>query len=73
MDRKQFNSIYNQAITDYNTIDTFRKGQCLFNLFNLYLYEEQWFRDLIGTNKDCFYNDNNIDKFLTEIKLHLND
>ena len=73
MDRKQFNNIYNQAITDYDTSDTFRKGQCLFSLFNLYLYEEQWFRDLIGTNKDCFYNDDNVDNFLTEIKKHLTD
>ena len=73
MTKEKYNRIYNQAIVDYETIDIYRKGQCLFNLFALEFIGESWFDDLIGTNKDPFYNDNNINNFLSEIKKHIKD
>lgn len=70
MTKEEYNRIYNQAIIDYDTIP-YRKGQCLFNLFSLELIGEPWFDELIGTDKDPFYDDSKIDIFLTEIKKHL--
>ena len=72
MTKEEFDRIYNQAITDYETIDIYRKGQCLFNLFALELSGEDWFNNLIATDKDPFYDDVNINNFITEIKKHLN-
>lgn len=70
MTKEEYNKIYNQAVIDYDTLP-YRKGQCLFNLFSLEFIGEPWFDDLIGTNKDPFYKDDNIDNFLSEIRKHL--
>ena len=70
MTREEFNNIYNQSITNYKPL---RKGQNLFNKFDKKLQYEKWFKNLIGTNKDPFYKDENIPRFLTEIIKHINN
>ena len=70
MTREEFNNIYNQSITNYKPL---RKGQNLFNKFDKKLQYEKWFKNIIGTNKDPFYKDENIPRFLTEIIKHINN
>ena len=67
---EEFNNIYNQSITNYKPL---RKGQNLFNKFDKKLQYEKWFKNIIGTNKDPFYKDENIPRFLTEIIKHINN
>lgn len=65
---EEFNSVYNQSIANYKPL---RKGQNLFNKFAEKLQTEKWFKDLIGTDKDPYYKDKNIPKFLNEIIKHV--
>lgn len=67
---EEFNDIYIQSITNYKPL---RKGQKLFNNFAEKLQTEEWFKNIIGTNKDPFYKDENISKFLNEIVKHINN
>ena len=67
---EEFYNIYNQSITNYKPL---RKGQNLFNKFDKKLQYEKWFKNIIGTNKDPFYKDENIPRFLTEIIKHINN
>ena len=67
---EEFNNIYIKSITNYKPL---RKGQNLFNKFSEKLQDEEWFRNLIGTNKDPFYKDENISRFLNEIIKHINN
>ena len=67
---EEFNDIYIKSITNYKP---FRKGQNLFNKFAEKLQTEEWFKNLIGTNKDPFYTDENIIRFLDEIIKHINN
>ena len=67
---EEFNDIYIQSITNYKP---FRKGQNLFNKFAEKLQTEEWFKNIIGTNKDPFYKDENISRFLNEIVKHINN
>ena len=67
---EEFNDIYNQSITNYKPL---RKGQKLFNNFAEKLQTEEWFKNIIGTNKDPFYKDENISRFLNEIVKHINN
>lgn len=67
---EEFNNIYNQSITNYKPL---RKGQKLFNNFAEKLQTEEWFKNIIGTNKDPFYIDENILRFLNEIVKHINN
>ena len=67
---EEFNDIYIKSITNYKP---FRKGQNLFNKFAEKLQTEEWFKNLIGTNKDPFYTDENILRFLNEIIKHINN
>lgn len=67
---EEFNDICIQSITNYKPL---RKGQKLFNNFAEKLQNEEWFKNVIGTNKDPFYKDENIPKFLNEIVKHINN
>ena len=67
---EEFNDIYIQSITNYKPL---RKGQNLFNKFAEKLQDEKWFKNIIGTNKDPFYTDENIQRFLNEIIKHINN
>ena len=67
---EEFNNIYIQSITNYKPL---RKGQKLFNNFAEKLQTEEWFKNIIGTNKDPVYKDENILKFLDEIIKHINN
>ena len=67
---EEFNDIYIQSITNYKPL---RKGQKLFNNFAKKLQTEEWFKNIIGTNKDPFYIDENISRFLNEIVKHINN
>lgn len=67
---EEFNDIYIQSITNYKPL---RKGQKLFNNFAEKLQTEEWFKNIIGTNKDPFYKDENISRFLNEIVKHINN
>ena len=67
---EEFNDTYIQSITNYKPL---RKGQNLFNKFDKKLHYEKWFKNIIGTNKDPFYKDENIPRFLTEIIRHINN
>lgn len=67
---EEFNDIYIQSITNYKPL---RKGQKLFNNFAEKLQTEEWFKNIIGTNKDPFYTDENISRFLNEIVKHINN
>ena len=67
---EEFNDIYIKSITNYKPL---RKGQNLFNKFAEILQTEEWFKNLIGTNKDPFYTDENILRFLDEIIKHINN
>ena len=67
---EEFYNTYNQSITNYKPL---RKGQKLFNNFAEKLQTEEWFKNIIGTNKDPFYKDENILRFLNEIVKHINN
>ena len=67
---EEFNDTYIQSINNYKPL---RKGQKLFNNFAEKLQTEEWFKNIIGTNKDPFYKDENISKFLNEIVKHINN
>ena len=67
---EEFNDIYIQSITNYKPL---RKGQNLFNKFAEKLQTKEWFKNIIGTNKDPFYTDENILRFLNEIIKHINN
>ena len=67
---EEFNDIYIKSITNYKPL---RKGQKLFNNFAKKLQTEEWFKNIIGTNKDPFYTDENISRFLNEIVKHINN
>ena len=67
---EEFNNTYIQSITNYKPL---RKGQNLFNKFAKKLQTEEWFKNIIGTNKDPFYTDENISRFLNEILKHINN
>ena len=67
---EEFNNIYTKSITNYKPL---RKGQNLFNNFAEKLQTEEWFKNLIETNKDPFYKDENISRFLNEIVKHINN
>lgn len=67
---EEFNNIYIQSITNYKPL---RKGQKLFNNFAEKLQTEEWFKNIIGTNKDPFYKDENILRLLNEIVKHINN
>ena len=67
---EEFNDIYIQSITNYKPL---RKGQKLFNNFAKKLQTEEWFKNIIGTNKDPFYTDENILRFLNEIVKYINN
>ena len=67
---EEFNNTYIQSITNYKPL---RKGQNLFNKFAEKLQTEEWFKNIIGTNKDPFYTDENISRFLNEILKHINN
>ena len=67
---EEFNNTYIKSITNYKP---FRKGQKLFNNFAEKLQTEEWFKNIIGTNKDPFYKDENILRFLNEIVKHINN
>ena len=61
---EEFNDTYIQSINNYKPL---RKGQKLFNNFAEKLQTEEWF------NKDPFYKDENILRFLNEIVKHINN
>ena len=67
---EEFNDIYIKSITNYKPL---RKGQKLFNNFAEKLQTEEWFKNIIGTNKDPFYKDENILRFLNEIVKYINN
>jgi hypothetical protein len=45
--------------------DDIRWGQAVFNVISAYLPKEAI--RLVGTNKDCFYEDSKVEEFLDEI------
>lgn len=62
-------SIWHLTVIEMNNNKSLRKGQTIFNV----CYRVQSLRnkvnELRGTDKDCFYNDDKIYEFLTELFL----
>jgi hypothetical protein len=46
-----------------------RLGQTIYNLCSIWYPTET--RDLAGTKEDCFYNNENIDKFLLALEISI--
>ena len=58
-----------KAYVTYKNNPSFRLGQCIFNEVYLLLDLCDFInKNIIGTNKDCFYNDAYIDDFIKAVK-----
>lgn len=57
-----------KARIEYKNNPSFRLGQCIFNEVYLLLDLCDFInKNIIGTNKDCFYNDVYIDDFIKAV------
>lgn len=60
---------HKKAHVEYKNNPSFRLGQCIFNEVYLLLDLCDFInKNIIGTNKDCFYNDAYIDDFIKAVK-----
>ena len=61
----KYNEVMHLADKFIETYKDYRKGQAIFNAFNMYYPE--FANELRGTDDDCFYNDSKISLFLSHV------
>ena len=61
------NAAYRKAQEFANTYKEWRWGQCVFNAYYTFFPEES--NKLRGTDDDCFYRDDKVEKFLSHFNV----
>lgn len=61
------NAAYRKAQEYADTYKDWRWGQCIFNAYYTFFPEES--NKLRGTDDDCFYRDDKVEKFLSHFRV----
>ena len=61
------NAAYRKAQEFANTYKEWRWGQCIFNAYYAFFPDEC--NELRGTDDDCFYRDDKVEKFLSHFSV----